>query len=159
MPDIIGDGKERWDWVLSISNPAAPTAAELNAGIRLSQWMTLDGATGFTANTADAPTSSKESKFDTAVNGRRSLSDPKLRLKKQSGTDTAHIALSTDATGYLVRRNSLDATTAYSASQVVDVFQVMLSQKGKLDQDANMPERYEVPVKLLADPNFDVAVA
>ena len=159
MADVIGDGKERWDWVLSIANPAAPTAAELNGGIRLSQWMTKDGATGFGADTADAPTSSKESKFGTAVNGMRSLNNPRLRMKKQTGTDTAYIAMTTDAIGYLTRRNSLDAPTAYSSSQKVDVFYVMLSQKAKVDQDDNMPERYDVPVKLLADPTYDATVA
>lgn len=160
MADIIGDGKERWDVLTSIANPAAPTVAECNGGTRISQWMTKDGATGFTAETADAPTSSKESKFQTAVNGMRSLSSPKLRLKRQTplGTDAAFLALATDALVWLVRRNSVDATTAYSAGQIVDVFRVQVSQKAKLDQDDNMPERYDVPVKLQADPNYDVAV-
>jgi len=159
MTVVIGDGKERWDWVLSIANPAAPTAAELNGGTRLSQWMTKDGATGFGADTADAPTSSKEAKFATAVNGMRSLNNPRLRMMKQTGTDTGYIAMTTDAFGFLVRRNSLDATTAYSSGQKVDVFSVQLSQKTKVDQDDNMPERYDVPVKLQADPNYDATVA
>lgn len=159
MADVIGDGKERWDWILSIANPAAPTPTELNGGIRLSQWMTKDGATGFGADTADAVTSSKESKFGTAVNGMRSLNNPRLRLKKQTGTDTAYIAMTTDAIGFLVRRNSLDAPGAYASTQKVDVFNVMLSQKAKVDQDDNMPERYDVPVKLLADPTYDATVA
>jgi hypothetical protein len=158
MADVIGDGKERWDWILSIANPAGPTTSELNGGVRLSRWMTKDGATGFAADTADAVTSSKESKFGTAVNGMRSLNNPRLRMKKQDGTDTAYIAMGTDAFGYLVRRNSLDAPTAYATGQKVDVFYVQLSQKAKLDQDDNMPERYDVPVKLQADPSYDATV-
>jgi hypothetical protein len=42
--------------------------------------------------------------------------------------------------------------------QKVDVFYVQLSQKAKLDQDDNMPERYDVPVKLQADPSYDATV-
>jgi hypothetical protein len=158
--DIIGDGFERWDWVLSISNPAAPTAAELNGGLRLSAVMTKDGATGFTADTADADTSSKESKFKTAVNGMRSLNNPRVRLKRQKplASDAYFAAMQTDAFGWLVRRNSKDATLNHAATDLVDLFYVQLSQKAKLDQDDNMAERYDVPVKLQQDPKFDVAV-
>jgi hypothetical protein len=158
--DIIGDGKERWDIVTSIANPGAPTAAELNAGVRISQWMTKDGATGFVAATADAPTSSKESTFQTAVNGMISLNDPRFRLKRQLplGSDAAFNAMPTDGTAYAVRRNSLAAATSYAAAQLVDVFAVQFSQKAKVDQADNQPELFEVPVKITSQPKWDVAV-
>jgi hypothetical protein len=160
MADIIGDGKERWDIVTSIANIAAPTAAELNAGVRISQWMTKDGATGFVADTADAPTSSKESTFQTAVNGMISLSNPRFRLKRQTplGSDAAFNAMPTDGTGFAVRRNSKTATSAHATGDLVDVFPVQFSQKAKVDQADNMPELYEVPVKITAQPKWDVAV-
>lgn len=161
MADIIGDGKERWDIVTSIANTAAPTAAELNAGVRISQWMTKDGATGFVADTADAPTSSKESTFQTAVNGMISLNNPRFRLKRQTpvGSDAAFAAMPTDGTAFAVRRNSVAAATTYSTGQPVDVFPVQFSQKAKVDQADNQPELYEVPVKITLQPKFDVAVA
>lgn len=159
MPDIIGDGKERWDWVPSIANIAAPTTAELNAGIRLSQWMTKDGATGWAPDTADAPTSSIESTFDTNVNGRRSFNGPRLRFKKQSGSDTAYTTLLPDTTGYVTRRKSLAAATAFASSQPLQVFPVMCGEAAWLDQDDNMPERFDVPFKITAQPNLRAAVA
>jgi hypothetical protein len=159
MPDIIGDGRERWDWVPSIANIAAPTTTELNAGIRISQWMTKDGATGFAPDTADASTANIESTFDTNVNGRRTFSNPRIRLKKQSGTDTAYTTLIPDATGYLVRRKSITAATAYASAQAVQVYPVMCGETAWLDQDDNMPERYDVPVKITAQPNLRAAVA
>lgn len=159
MPDIIGDGKERWDWVPAIANINAPTTTELSAGVRVSQWMTKDGATGFAPDTADAPTSSIESTFDTSVNGRRTFSGPRLRFKKQSGTDTAYTTLLPDATGYLVRRKSLAATTAYASSQPVQVFPVMCGEAAWLDVEDNMPERYDIPVKITAQPSLRAAVA
>jgi hypothetical protein len=159
MPDIIGDGKERWDWVPSIANIAAPTTAELNAGIRLSQWMTKDGATGFAPDTADAPTSNIESTFDTNVNGRRSFNGPKLRFKKQSGSDQAYSTLLPDATGYVTRRKSLAAATAFASTQPLQVFPVMCGEAAWLDQDDNMPERFDVPMKITAQPSLRAAVA
>jgi hypothetical protein len=160
VADIIGDGKERWDIVTSIANIAAPTAAELNAGVRISQWMTKDGATGWVADTADAPTSSKESTFQTAVNGMISLNSPKFKVKRQTplASDAAFNAMPTDGTAFAVRRNSVTATTTYIAAQIVDVFPVQYSQKPKDDQHDNMPELYEFSVKITAQPNFDVAV-
>lgn len=160
MPVIIGDGKERWDIVASIANINAPTAAELNAGVRVSQYMTKDGATGFVADTADAVTSSKESTFQTAVNGMINLSNPRFRFERQTplATDPAFIATPRDGTAYAVRRNSVAAATSYAAAQIVDIFPVMFSQKAKVDQDDNMPEKYDVPVKLTSQPVFDVAV-
>lgn len=159
MPDIIGDGKEAWWWVPTIANLNAPTAAEINAGIRISQWMTKDGATGFAPDTADAPTSGIESTFDTNVNGRRTFSGPRLRFKKQSGTDTAYTTLTPDATGNLVRRKSLAATTAIASAQPVQVFPVMCGEAAWLDVEDNMPERYDIPVKITAEPKLRAAVA
>jgi hypothetical protein len=161
MVDVIGDGKERWDIVASIANIAAPTAAELNAGVRVSQYMPKDGATGWTADTAAAPTSSKESTFQTSVNGMISLNGPQFKFKRQTplATDPAFNATPRDGTGFAVRRNSLTATTAYAAgTQVVDVFPVQFSQKAKVDQADNMPEMYIVQVQLTAEPKYDVAV-
>jgi hypothetical protein len=160
MADIIGDGKERWDIVTSIANTAAPTAAELNAGVRISQWMTKDGATGFVADTADAPTSSKESTFQTAVNGMISLNNPQFKIKRQTplGSDAAFTAMPTDGTAFAVRRNSKTATSAHVATDIVDVFPVQFSQKAKVDQADNQPEMYIVPVKITSQPKFDVAV-
>ena len=161
MPEIIGDGMERWDIVTSIANILFPTAAELNSGVRVSPYMTRDGATGFTPETADAPTSNKEATFDTAVNGTLSLSNPRLRFLRQTplATDPAYIATGRDQEAFLVRRNSLKAATAYANNgQLVDIIPVMFSQKAKLDQDQNQPERYDVPVKLTGEPVFDVAV-
>jgi hypothetical protein len=160
MADIIGDGKERWDIVTTIANIAAPTAAELNAGVRISQWMTKDGATGFVADTADAPTSSKESTFQTNVNGMISLNNPQFKIKRQTplGSDAAFAAMPTDGTAFAVRRNSKTATSAHATSDLVDVFPVQFSQKAKVDQADNMPELYIVPVKITSQPKFDVSV-
>lgn len=159
MADIIGDGREAWWWVPSIASIAAPTAAEINAGIRISQWMTKDGATGFQPDTADAPTSGKESVFDTATNGRISFSNPRLRFKKQDGTDTVYNTLLQDTAGYLVRRNSLLAATAVASAQKLEVYPVICSATARVDQDDNQPERIEIPVKITSAPNLRAAVA
>jgi hypothetical protein len=145
--------------VPSIANIAAPTAAEINAGIRISQWMTKDGATGFQPDTADAPTSGKESTFDTATNGRISFSSPRFTFKKQDGTDTVFNTLIQNAVGYGVRRNSLAATTAVASAQKLEVYPLICSATARVDQDDNQPEKIMVPVKITSAPNLRAAVA
>jgi hypothetical protein len=159
VADIIGDGRTRVDWVPTIADIEAPTAAEINAGVRVSQWMTKDGLVGFQPETADAPTSGIESTFDTAVNGRRTFSGMMLRLKKQTGTDTAYDTLLPDTTGYVVIRRSVAATTAIGSGQKVQVYPVMVGEARWLDPEDNMPERYEIPLKPTAEPSLRAEVA
>jgi hypothetical protein len=159
MADIYNDGKERWDWVPAIANKQAPTTTELNAGIRISQWMTKDGATGFAPDTADVVTSSIESTFDTNTNGRRSFSSPRCRFKKQTGSDTVYITMTPDTTGFLVRRKSLTAATAYASAQPVQVFPMICGETSWLDVDDNQLERFDVPIKMTDQPALRAAVA
>lgn len=159
MADIIGDGKIRVDHVPAISNIAAPTTAELNAGIRVSANMTKDGLVGFKPETAAAPTSGIESTFDTAVNGRRSFSGMLLRLKKQASGDTVYTTLTPDATGYVVVRRGITAATAFASAQPLEVYPVMYGEAAFLDPEDNMPLRYEIPLQPTAQPNLRAAVA
>lgn len=159
MADIIGDGREAWWFLLSCANIAAVTAAEIAAGTRISQWMTKTGATGFQPDTADAPTSGKESVFDTATNGRISFSNPMLEFKKQDGTDTVFNTLTQDQAGFLVRRNSLLAAAAVASAQKLEVYPVICSATARVDQDDNQPEKIRVPVKITAAPNLRAVVA
>ena len=159
MPDIIGDGKEAWWWLPSVANMNSVTTAEFAAGTRISQWMTKDGATGFAPETADAPTSGIESTFDTAVNGRRTFSSPRLRFKRQSGSDWVWTNMTPDATGYLARRRSLAATAAVASAQAIQVFQVMCGETALVDIEDNMPERFDVPIKITSEPKLRAVVA
>ena len=159
MSDIIGDGKTRVDHVPAIASQNAPTTTELNAGIRVSANMTKDGLVGFKPETADAPTSGIESTFDTAVNGRRTFSGMALRFKKQSGTDTVYTTLAPDATGYIVVRRGITATTAYASAQAIEVYPVMYGEAAFMDPEDNMPLRYEVPIMLTGAPSLRAAVA
>jgi hypothetical protein len=159
VPDIIGDGKEAWWFLPAVANMSLVTSVEIAAGTRISQWMTKDGATGFAPETADAPTSGIETTFDTAVNGRRTFSGPRLRFKKQSGSDWVWTNMTPDATGYLVRRRSLAATAAVGSGQALQVFAVMCGETALVDIEDNMPERFDIPIKMTAEPKLRAAVA
>jgi hypothetical protein len=159
VADVIGDGREAWWWLPSVASIASVTTAEFAAGVRISQWMTKDGASGFMPSTADAPTSGKESVFDTATNGRITFGDTILRFKRQDAVDTVYNTLTQDTPGYLARRNSYLAASTVTSAQKIEVYPVICSLRGRLDQDDNQPERFQVPVKITSAPNLNAAVA
>ncbi|WP_329013236.1 hypothetical protein OG271_04035 [Micromonospora rifamycinica] len=159
MPDITSDGKTRVAWVPSIANINAPTTTELNAGMLLQSTMTADGLAGFRPETADVDTSSLDSTFNTAVNGRTSFSGTMLRLKRQSGTDTIFDTLVRDAAGYIVIRRSVASTTAWASAQKVEVYPALCGEVARIDPEPNTVERYEIPLKITASPALRAAVA
>jgi len=159
VPDITSDGKTRVYWVTTIANIAAPTTTELNAGIDLTSTLTADGLSGLQPDTADVDTSSLASTFNTMVNGRSSFSNTRLRLKKQSGTDTIFTTLVRDTAGYLVIRRSVTQATAWASSQGVEVYPALCGEVARMDPEPNTVERYEIPIKITATPNLRAAVA
>lgn len=160
MTDSLADGRTRVAWVATIANIAAPTTAELNAGILLQTVMTPDGLIGFEADTADADTSSLASKFNTVDNGRFTFSGPMLRFKKQTSGDTAYTTLGTfGTTGYVVIRRSMDESTAWASTQPVEVYPAKTALRRRLAPEANATEKYEIPIKIYTQPNIDAVVA
>lgn len=159
MPDITADGRTRAYWVTTIANIAAPTTTELNAGIDLTSTLTADGLMGLQPDTADVDTSSLASTFNTTVNGRTSFSNTRLRLKKQSGTDTIFTTLVRDTAGYLVIRRSVTQATAFASAQALEVYPALCGEVARMDPEPNTVERYEIPIKITSTPNLRAAVA
>lgn len=159
MADIPVDGTTRVSWVPSISNTASPTTTELNAGLLLTSVITSDGLMGFEPKTASIDNSSLASTFDTNQIGRDSFGDSGLRLKKQSGTDTAFTTLTRGASGYLVIRRYTDTTTAWASSQMVNVYPVTCGTKKELAPEANTMARYEVPMMITSSPSLFATIA
>ncbi len=160
MADVFADGNVRVAFVASISNIAAPTTAELNAGVLLQSTLTADGLVGFEAETADVDTTSLASTFDTKGIGRDSYSGTMLRLKKQTvGSDTVRTTLTRGTSGNIVIRRGIAETTAWTAAQQVEVYPIICGRRKELTPEPNGLLKYEVPVKIWQPPNPDAVVA
>jgi hypothetical protein len=159
LADIVVDGFTRVAYVPTIANIAAPTTTELNAGVLLASVMTADGLEGFEPTTADVDNSALNSTFDTKTIGRDSYSGTMLRLKKQSGTDTAYSTLTRGTAGYIVIRRYLDNSSAWASSQAVEVYPIICGQTRNLKPEANTVTRWEVDTKITSTPNIRAAVA
>lgn len=160
MADIVVDGFTRVSFVASIANINAPAAAsELTPGLLLAAVMTPDGLVGFEPSTADVDNSALNSTFDTKTIGRDSFSGTMLRLKKQSGTDTAWTTLVRGTTGYIVVRRYMDNSTAWAASQAVNVYPIICGQRRELSPEANSVAKWEVDTKITSTPAIYVLTA
>lgn len=160
MADLITDGKTKVWEVPTIADLAAPTTTELDAGQQLENIMTPDGLVGFEPDTADVDNSALSSTFDTALAGRASFSGRMVRLKKQSTTgDVVYDLLVREYTTNIVIRRGVDAATAWTAADEVEVHPIQCGEVRNLAPEANTVQRYEVPTKPSAEPDLRAIVA
>jgi hypothetical protein len=160
VADVFADGQVRVAYVAAISNQAAPTVAELNAGILLQSTMTADGLVGFEATTAEVDTSALDSTFNTKNLGRDDYSGTLIRLKKQTvGADTIRSTLTRTTTGYIVIRRGIASSTAWASTQQVEVFPIICGRRKEITPTANSVMKYEVPTMVTAAPSPDAVVA
>lgn len=161
MADVLADGNTRVAYVTAIANIAAPTTTELNAGtsILLQSLITADGLVGFEPTSAEVDTTALNSTFNTKSIGRSEFSGTMLRLKKQTGTDTAYTTLIRAATGYIVIRRDTAETTAWGVGNAVEVYPIIVGETKRLAPEANSIARYEVPTMVTSAPNLRAVVA
>jgi hypothetical protein len=161
VADIPVDGKTRVYWVPTISNLAAPTVAELNAGLNLTYRITRDGLMGYEPTTARVDNASLGDTFDIMTVGTDSFSDTSLRLKRQTplAGDTVYTTLVKGATGYIVIRRDIDRDTAWTAAQLCEVYPTTCGRRKRLMPEQNTVTRYEVPTPVSAEPQLDAVVA
>lgn len=159
MADFAVDGTTRVSWVPSIANIAAPTTTELNAGIILTFLLTRDGLMGFEPTTNKVDNSSLGDIFDVSTPGTDTFNDSGFRLKKQTGTDTAHTTLVKGTAGFTVIRRDIDRNTAYASSQKLEVYPSTCGRRKRLQPEKDTTARYEVPIMITSEPNLDAVVA
>lgn len=159
MPDSNADGRTRIYSVPSIANIAAPTVAELNAGVDLSGLMTPDGLVGFEADTGDVDNSKINSTFNTVSAGRISYSGTLIRLIKQTGTDTVYNTLVYGFATNIVVRRDVTSGTAWTVADKVEVYPVQCGEVRNLAPEANSVHKYEIMTKITAQPNLRATVA
>lgn len=128
MADVVIDGYIRVSSVPTISNLAAPTAAELNAGVAYEMFLTQDGLGGFASTTNWVNNSALGSTFDTQLPGTVSYADLSLMFKWQSGTDTIFSTLVFGYQTNIVIRRRILRTTAFASTQPVEVYPVTVGQ-------------------------------
>src|SRR3954466_1131369 len=158
MADIITDGKTKVYLVPSVSNIAAPTTGELNAGTSIEGIMTPDGLVGFEPTTADVDNSALNSTFDTLLPGRSSFSGTLVRLKKQAGVDAVYNAYPRDTVVYVAIRRGTLSTIAWASGDKVEIYPAQTGERRNLAPAANEIQKWEMPLKITTTPNLVATV-
>jgi hypothetical protein len=158
VADIIVDGRTKVYLVPAVSNIAAPTTTELNAGTSIEGLMTPDGLIGFEPTTADVDNSALNSQFDTLLPGRASFSGTTVRLKKQSGTDLVYNAYPRDIVVFVAIRRGTLASIAWASGDKVEIYPAQTGEPRNLPPAANEVQKYEIPLKITSTPNTRATV-
>lgn len=159
MADIISDGMTKVSWVTTISNTAAPTAAELNAGVALEALLTPDGL-GITTTTDAVDAASLASVQDAEIPGRRKDSIV-LTFKDQGEAAAPFTTFASRPSGYVVVRRgvSVTGTPTYVAAQKVHVYPATAGDRQPQGSAKNELLKLVVPIFVTGPVQASVAVA
>jgi hypothetical protein len=158
LADIVVDGTVRVAFVPTISNQAAPTTAELNAGTLLQSVMTPDGLQNWQPTTAAVDNSALDSTFTTSTIGRDSFNNPTMQFKKQASGDTVYNLLLRATAGFVVIRRYVASGTAWTTGQAVEVYPVICGQTLGVDPAANEVAKYQIPFMVTASATIRAAI-
>lgn len=163
MAVVIMDGRVKVSFCTSISNIAAPTVAELNAGTALEGYITPDGL-NITPTTGKVDTSNVGSTFTTNRAGRKAF-DIKLKIHHDGTSDVGWNLLPYRTNGFLVVRKGIDKSTAYATGQggasngVLQVFPVEAAEPDDVDPQPDSTWDFEIELFLTADPQTRAVIA
>jgi hypothetical protein len=157
MPDLAHEGNYLVTWVTTIADKAEPTVTELGAGVDLEGRITPTGVTR-EPSTDKKDTSKLNSTFSTQSTGRRSFNLSVQYVREETDTGGLEAALVYKALGYLVIRDNIAASTAYAASQEVEVYPVQVDQPAKSPPAANEDQMITVGFSMRDEPALDAVV-
>ena len=151
-------GKSEVHWVTTIGDPAAPTAAELNAGTTLTNDTPSMPTLPRNASTVDVAVLA--SKYEARQVGTRGGDLLSLRLLRDDGTETALAAVPEDATGFLViARKGLATPGTFAIGDEVDVYPSDVASNADGTPGRNEADFIEVQLVATADPTRQFSIA
>lgn len=150
----IPDGTRQYYWVASIASKAAPTRAELNAGLDLTN--EIAEVSGFTTSTdmVDAP--DLGTRFTAQVSGRIKAADSSITLYQSDDSVDARSILTRDLSGFVVQFPEGD-DDGVSGTRTMDVFPVKIASASKSTKMGD-PGQLEVAFTITSEPAADVLV-
>lgn len=164
MAEQVASGVLRAWWVASIANIAAPTAAEITAGVDLTPKLRRDGlATPLDGKTADA--SDISSQYDKTVPSTYGGSPLTLKFKRDPSADTIWTTLTpptpsaAGALGNLVVRRFGGSSVAAATSQKVEVYPAQVVSRTMDNTTADGVQMFTVVLAVPSAPNLDAVVA
>ena len=151
-------GKSEAHWVITIADPAAPTATELNAGVDLTGFTRALPSVPRALNTVDIANLS--SKYEARQVGTRGGDVLGWTVFRDDTTDTAVETLTEDTAGFMVlARKGLAAPGTFAIADKVDVYPATVGSQADTSPGRNDADMQDVSLVATADPTRDFAIA
>lgn len=160
MVRYVPEGTVEFSYVATIAVPAAPTAAELNAGVDLTEFSVGDLDMPFEGQTADAADLS--SRFNKTVPGDYGGSSGSASFHKDTvtGNDTAWTTLPRNTVGYLVvATRGLATPGTFAVADIVDIWPIEVLSRSLNAQARNQSLRFTVNMAITDEPTEDFPIA
>ena len=135
IPSTPADGKVNTIWVSTIKDINNPTLAEINAGVDISNYVTLGGWS--CEPSQDTISDQRENTTqDYEIPGRKKISGPSVEVIDNTNTDhsdqnAAMDTLTEGVEGYFVRRYGMDTDVAFAKDQLVNIYAARIGMSAK----------------------------
>jgi hypothetical protein len=157
--DLLGDGNVKVTFCLTIANISAPTAAELNAGVDLQEWITKDGL-GISPEQASVDNTALASRDETEDAGTVKYGiELTVKRKEDEVNDTGWDTLTDRQLGYLAVRRNLPHETAWAAAQKGEVYPVRCGRPNMQPPELNAAQKFVSKLFNHTTADADVTVA
>lgn len=155
MARIKYEGRTKIHWVTTVADQAAPTAAEISAGVDLTPFVTKDGyQPNATNNTID--TGGIDDDFNSQIQGSYGA-DFSLVCMRDDTADTAFTTLVRLAQGFIVV--GLDSAGGIAATDVVEVWPAELGTPNMANSGQDTLQTFTVNAAVASPPTLDAVVA
>lgn len=155
MARLISNGEVRIWWVDTISDPSAPTVAEITAGTDITGFLSsldtpLDGNAVDSSDLSSAFNKTVAGKFGGNVNA---------QMYRDDTADDAFDLFPRNTTGYLVIRRFGGSDVAEAAGDEVDVWNLRVITRSDVPLDDESVQAFMANFAALDEPEINVTVA
>lgn len=157
MARLVYEGRTNVYWATTITNPAAPTVAEIGAATDITGFITKDGV-AVNINTNNVDSATIEEIFDAQVVGSYGA-DLQLTMFRDDTADTAWDLCVYGTNGYVVIDRFNDAGDEPLAGDVVEVWPAQMHQPAPQNSAANTQQRFIESFAVTAAPELAAVVA
>jgi hypothetical protein len=157
MARLVYEGKTNVYWLTTCANIAAPTVAEITAGVALTNFVTKDGvAVNLTTNNVDNATIAETFDAETVGSWGGEL---ELTLFRDATADTAWTTCVYGTAGYVVIDRFRASGTLPIATNKVEVWPATMHQPVPENSAANTLLRFKEKFAITGAPNLKATVA
>lgn len=158
MSKFINDGYTKVSWVPTISSKAAPTVAQLGAGVDITGFLTKEGLVT-PANQNMVNQGTLATTFDAQGPGTWGGAPIELTGYRDNVADDAYEAFEYGDDGFLVIRRGLPVGTAWAADQIVEVWPASSHQPLNQPPATNENAKFKVVLAATEEPALAAEVA